>query len=376
MTHSGQLERWCGAEGLDNVSRAMQGWYGPPIAMMGVPGNVYACGDGDFTGRIKGGFEASATDMAREVYWRIKRGVRRSVRHGVLHSGGFTSFTDFVVEARGGKKQTIYFNKTVGMGPLTWNQSTTWPYGSTPVAGLIGPAAPGGRACDSTTTGAAYFANAPSGDKTFVAGSTIGHSGAIQLSLMLYDRLFDVAKTMNSTATEAVTGVPTRYTSTTPTDPDYAAGNFTFPEVITVLPANGHNWTVCQYTDQDGNAGASIPSMTGQPACRVGNPDVGTGAGVNNGWFMPLATGDNGVLALTQMQCDALVPTGTLNFIIGHPLGWATCPGVNFLQQVSGVQSAFNLTRVFDDACLNLMVVGAATNQSPAIQGWFDLVSG
>ncbi|WP_311965189.1 hypothetical protein, partial [Acinetobacter baumannii] len=37
-------------------------------------------------------------------------------------------------------------------------------------------------------------------------------------AVMLYDRIFDVAKTMNSTATEAVTGVPTRYQSTVWTD--------------------------------------------------------------------------------------------------------------------------------------------------------------
>ena len=54
---------------------------------------------------------------------------------------------------------------------------------------------------------------------------------------------------MNSTATEAVTGVPTRYQSTTASAEDY------IPEITSAssswrhraLAATAHNWTTCTY---------------------------------------------------------------------------------------------------------------------------------
>ena len=50
-THSQQLERWIGGDTIEHLSRSMNGWYGPPIALAGVPGEVFATGDGDFIGR-------------------------------------------------------------------------------------------------------------------------------------------------------------------------------------------------------------------------------------------------------------------------------------------------------------------------------------
>ena len=61
-THSDRLERWLGPEAVAHVSAAMRDWYGPPIALHGVPGNVMAARGGDFVGKIARGSEASALD--------------------------------------------------------------------------------------------------------------------------------------------------------------------------------------------------------------------------------------------------------------------------------------------------------------------------
>ena len=45
-THSDRLERWLGADQVQRVTDSMREWYGPPIALAGVPGNVRAAKGG------------------------------------------------------------------------------------------------------------------------------------------------------------------------------------------------------------------------------------------------------------------------------------------------------------------------------------------
>jgi hypothetical protein len=158
---------------------------------------------------------------------------------------------------------------------------------------------------------------------------------------------------MNSTTTEAVTGVPTRYQNGTAGNDAYIGGNFCFPaNPTTVLAATAHNWTVCQYTDQDSATGNSFPSATGVSACVVGGIDLAAGQG---SWFMPLAAGDVGVKALTQMQCSAAVATGTIDFVIGHPIAINACPIANLACLDDGLYTSLNLTHIEDNACLSFI---------------------
>ena len=151
---------------------------------------------------------------------------------------------------------------------------------------------------------------------------------------------------MSDATAEAVTGVPTRYQSTTATSESYIGGNFCFVETGSVaLQASAHNWTVCQYTNQTG-AGATFPSMTGNSgnvADRLDHPI--------NLWFMPLASGDTGVGAVTQMQNSASM-TGSINFVVGHPLGMITFPLAFQLLSADFVTSTNIMPKIFDDAAL------------------------
>jgi hypothetical protein len=177
---------------------------------------------------------------------------------------------------------------------------------------------------------------------------------------------------MNSTATESVTGVPTRYQSTTGGAADSAEGNFLFVEVGgTALAATAHNWTTCLYTDQSGNTGATLPSLTGNSAAIVRRLDHPTSQ-----WFAPLATGDTGIQQLDQMQCSAAVATGVVNFVIGHPLAWLPCPVVNMVCISDGLNSAFNLARIFDDAALAFLEVSKPATTATTYTGSFTTVAG
>jgi hypothetical protein len=368
-THSDRLERWLGAEQVARVSRAMHDFYWP-VALHGVPGAVRAMPGGDFTGEIRAGQEMSAVDRAVDYLHRERRRAITRAGHLKRQAGAFGSLDALVAAATAGKKQDITFQKVGSASNSTASETSLWRAGNQPAAGGAAAAAPGGTVPTSATTGALGFFNAPANANThhFVAGYAM--ASVAGNTLLLYDRIFAAAKTMNSTATEAVTGVPTRYTNQATGNDDYIGGNFCFPECGTVLPATAHNWTVCQYTDQAGNAANSFAATAGISACVANGIDLPT-----NSWFLPLAAGDTGVKALTQMQCSALVATGTIDFVIGHPIAFFPCPIAQLICTVDGVYTAFNLTRVYDNACLAFIEMPKPANTGTTYTGQVSLVS-
>jgi len=347
-THADRLDRWLGAEKTEHISRSMKDWYGPPVAVAGVPGNVWAVKGGDFRGPIGAGQFLSAVDWA---VMRLKRAFRDSARRQMYQANaGFASLSDLIAEATAGKRREFFYQKggTTGVTSVT---NSLWHLGTQPVAAANAPAAPGGLAPTDATQGAVTFDNVSPDTRHIVSAWAICED--VGENLLCYDRLFEVNKTMASVATEAVTGVPTRYQSTTPGAADSAEGNFLFVEVGgTALAATAHNWTVCQYTDQGGTTGVSLPSLTGNSGAIIHRLDHPVSQ-----WFAPLASGDTGIQQLTQMQCSASVATGVINFVIGHPICWIPVPMANIVCQQDYINTAFNLSRIFDDAALAFLEV-------------------
>lgn len=363
-THSDRLERWLGKETVERVSREFGSFY-YPIPLHGVPGNVMVMPGGDFTGEINGGAFLSAQDGAATVLKKIKAAADAQVRrHKALGTlielikgenanmasiGAFASIDSVVAAFTGGKGQTINFAKTGVASNAIGNANDLWTRAGFPVAGAAAAAAPGGTVPTSATTGALPFKNIGTANSGHYLNWALSAS-VINNSLLLYDRIFAVSKTMNSTTTQAVTGVPTRYQNTTAGANDYIGGNFCFPtNPTTVLAATAHNWTVCTYLDE-ANAAGTFPSIAGVSACVVGGVDLAVGS-----WFMPLAAGDVGVKALTQMQCSAAVATGTIDFVIGHPIAVNACPVANLACLDDGLYTALNLASILDDACLSFL---------------------
>lgn len=345
------LERWLGDEKIEQLRTNMKGWYGRPIYLTDVPGSVWIDAQGNFRGDIRGGAFMSALDTAEDG---IKRWLKRfgnglSEPQYAQMNAGFASISAALERASQGYAQRRPFNK-IGATGVVGVTSSLWRVGAQPAAGSAGAAAPGGTAHTSANTGALAFANPAAGTLHLTGGSI--SASVINNTLMIYDRLFSVAKTMNSTATEAVTGVPTRYQSATATAEDYAGDNFLFVEVGgTALAATAHNWTTCLYTDESGNTGQTLPSLTGNSGAIVDRLDHPVSR-----WFAPLASGDVGIKALTQMQCSAAVATGAINFVIGHPLGWASFPVINSFFPFSWLSGNDDLApRIFNDACIAML---------------------
>lgn len=337
-----RIERWLGADKVRHLQDCMRGWYGSPINICDVPGSVWITKDGEFVGKFSRGYFASAYDAFAD-YLKANWRELGKPQYGMAYAG-FASISDALSRASQGYSQRIQFNKSGPTGVVAVT-SSLWRVGPQPVAGSAGAAAPGGTAHTSSNTGAMTYAN-PSAGTMHLVGADVSTS-VINNSLLLYDRLFSVAKTMNSTSTESVTGVPTRYQSTTATNADYIGDNFGFVEVGgTALAATGHNWTTCTYTDQ-ANASSTLPSLTGNSGAIVDRLDHPT-----NQWFAPLESGDVGIKAWTQMQCSAAVATGAINFVIGHPLGFMSFPVINSVLPFDWLTNRDQAPRIFDSACL------------------------
>lgn len=366
-THGARLEKWIGKEQAAAISKSMERWYGGPIAIAGVPGNVFAHKGGDFRGPIRSGQFICAKEF---VKMRAKSALQRfGHKQRTQLNAGFASLSDLIAEATTGKARYFMFNK-LGTGGSATASNSLWRLGTQPPVGTAPAAAPGGTVFTDASTGAFPFTNPGGGDTQHFVKGEVSTTIAAN-TLLLYDLLFGCLKTMNSTATEAVTGVPTRYQSITSTDMDYAGGNFLFIQAGgTSLAAGAHNWTVCTYLDQGGNASTlpSIAGITGQVTDRLDQP-LGT-------WFAPLEAGDTGIQALTQMQCSALIATGEIWFMIGHPIAFMPCPVANQICQLDGIMTAFNLVRIFDDAALAFLEVTKPTTGTASYTGQWMSVSG
>ena len=342
-THSDRLERWLGTERIEQLSRSMRGWYGPPIVLLDCPGSVSIGRDGDFRGPFARGYFFSAMDALAAAFNEARKRVG-TVDPNVLPAG-FTSISDALSRASGGFGQIAPFNK-VGPTGVVGVTSSLWRLGPQPPAGAAPAAAAGGTAFSRTSVGALPMVNPPVANTLKLVGADVS-ANVINNSLLLYDLIFGVAKLMNSTATEAVTGVPTRYQNQASGNPDYIGGNFLFVQVGgTALAAVAHNWTVCLYTDQ-GGVSSTLPSLTGNSAAIVDRFDHPV-----QQWFAPLASGDVGIKALTQMQCSALVTTGVIWFMIGHPIGFMSFPVINSMFPFDWLTNRNQAPYIYDSACL------------------------
>ena len=365
-TNASKLERWLGADQVEHISGSMRDWHGRrPILINGVPGagGVWCGRGGDFVGKIDGGDFMSLAERCVE---RVDHAIGRVAKRHRMH--GFSSLSDLINEVSNFGKRKDFIYQKQGSASVAGGTNTMWRVGTYPPAGNAAANAPGGAALTDATQGAFFFVNPSSPDtQHFVRAEVL--SSTAPRTLLLYDRLFEVNKTMSSTTTEAVTGIPTRYQNIADDQPDSCDGNFLFIEGQAALGATAHNWTVCTYTDHNGNA-ATLPSLTGNASNIVNRLDHPVGQ-----WFAPLATGDNGIRTLTQMQCSASV-TGTVAFVIGHPIAFMPAVVTNMLTIVDGINTAFNLTRIFDDACLAFLDVNCSSTTAATFTGMFATASG
>jgi len=270
---------------------------------------------------------------------------------------------------RAAPAQEIFYNwmgtSSNGQFSDSWDNSPT--AGSVPGQGAASAAVPGGTVPTRATTGALGQRDATAG--TLYLSDTNLFPSATSTGFgiwILYDRLFAAQLSTTSTASQAVTGVPTRYTGTE------AKGNcFWVVTRTTYTTPAAHTWTVT-YTDQDGNAGASSGAVTGYAsASATGRIDTAAGSI----WHYPFAAGDLGVRAVTAVQLSASQAGGSANVVIGRPLQMVPIwPGVAS-DHYNSVSQGFNLVAIKAGAALSHLFFSPG-NASMTVGGSYGFVEG
>jgi hypothetical protein len=393
-THSDKLEKWLGTEQVKHISDSFGSFY-YPIRLNGVPGSVFVMPGGDFAGEIMAGSFMSKHDAAAVTLKKLLKQLELKAKYNkalgtlieliraedkqILSVGAFASIDAVVAAVTGGKGQTLQFQKTGTASNAINNSNDMWTKAGTPAAGAASAAAPGGTIPTSATTGAFGFSNLGAANSGHYLNWALS-SSVVNNSLLLYDRLFAVAagNALTTGAEVAVTGVPTRYQNTTAGASDYIGGNFMFPSCTTVLAATAHNWDAgggagigMTYLDQ-ANAASNMPVATGVTSCVAGGIDLAAGQG---SWFAPLAAGDVGVKAITNMSASVAVATGAVDWVIGHPIAINACPIANLSCLDDGLYTSINLSAILDNACLSFIELPKPATTATTYSGLLRTVS-
>lgn len=267
-----------------------------------------------------------------------------------IEGGGFSSLSDLILEMSGTKQQNLLFNKT-GAAGVVGTAAHLWLVGSWPVAGAAGGTTGSGVARTSTSQGAMTYTNPAGGDTMHIIGGTFHGSVGTQ-TLVLYDRLWDMTHTMTVDPRSTDGTAPSRYQDSS------AAGTVLTGEVTTVLPASSPTVTFA-YIDQGGNNTTS-PANTIRSAAAVNSSPFPLGQ-----WFAQIDSADTGIRAFQNnangIDLSAAMASGVVTWILAHPLAFIPIPVANAPVILDGINSAMNLVRVYDSACLAFLEIKGAT---------------
>lgn len=335
------------------------------MALAGVPGAVFVTGGGEFVGPIKGGGFANLIDFAEQRQRRVLRNWLERQKRTL--NAGFSSLSDLISEAtNGGKSQMLMYSKSPTTGTTVGNAVSAWAFGALPSTGGVGGTSGTGRKTVKTTAGALVFDN-PAATDTLHLTTWTGQATAVS-SLMLYDRLWDMTYNHASALSTAIDAAnrPDRYQTTA-----LAPGNFIAGEVTTALSATAHNITVT-YVDNLGNAAEAAAAYAAPVSAVAGRAPL-----VAGNWFVPVNAPDRGLRYLTNIAQSTITSvTGVSNFWIGHPIAMMPFPVANVPFVLDGINSAFNLQRIYDDACLAFYTPQIATAATITYSGLIQVVSG
>lgn len=185
---------------------------------------------------------------------------------------------------------------------------------------------------------------------------------------MLVDRLWDMTYNHASALSTAIDSAnrPDRYQTAA-----LAPGNFISGEITTALSATAHNLTVT-YVDDAGNTAEAAAAYAAPVSAVAGRSPTVAGQ-----WFVPLNSGDLGARYLTNIAQSTITSvTGITSWWVAHPIAMIPLPAAYVPFVLDGINSAFNLQRIYDDACLAFYTPQIATTGSITYGGLIQMVSG
>lgn len=277
-----------------------------------------------------------------------------------LGAAGIASYDDIIAAMAAGQSYKQQFTKSNTGTVVANNYYDLFGVGGNPTNGSISGTALTFVQCSDTTAGALYMNGnvEPTYHKFMTLSSSFSSAGTP--SLIVYDRVGHYPACAFSASSQNFVNTLTaqRYNGTG------LPGCWVATTNAAALGATAANFSAFTYTNGAGTTGQSIITTRANnvivsaavPSTTVGARFVSpcdSGATVLWNQYLPLASGDTGVRALSAYTCSA-ANTGTLCFVLLRemmlvPMGTAGVP-----TQIDNIFQIGGLDRVYDGACLAL----------------------
>jgi hypothetical protein len=289
---------------------------------------------------------------------------------------GFSSIDDLVSETTvNGKYLRADFNKITGAAAYTagrWYDMSA--LNGTPVANAWAGTALAWKSCnESTGNGTQIFGIRHGGDVSSDTKHVLNASAitavatGVPSQLMLVDMQgYYPGINMNVATAQTLTGTPTlRYTN--------GAGVRAYLVVTATTGATAHN-VAMSYTDQDNNAGNTLPVTVSCTASAITPHITHSGTSANNyGPFLPLANGDSGIRSVQTVTISAASGAGTAALVLARPIFTIPLTTATVASERDFLNQIPSLPRIQDGACLTwLYFTGAATGANSNFYGSVD----
>lgn len=175
---------------------------------------------------------------------------------------------------------------------------------------------------------------------------------------------------MNSATAQTLTGTPTLR------GPGWGGVRAALA-IRTASGATAHNLSM-SYTDQDGNAGATMPYTVSCTASAIASHLTHAGVATNNyGPELPLASGDTGIRSVQSITLSAASGAGTAALLLYRPITQIPLAVASLMGEKDFANQFPAFNRIPDDACLGFILgAGAAVAASTQFAGSFETVWG
>ena len=288
----------------------------------------------------------------------------------------FTSLDDLVAETTGGKFWRADWNKITGASAYTagrWYDFSA--LAGAPIANAWAGTALNWVTCDEAAGngtqifGLRHGGNVSTDTKHALNVAAVsGVATAVPGVLMLVDMQgYYPGISMNSASAQTMVGTPTlRYTN--------GVGVRAFLVITTASGATAHN-VALSYTDQDNNAGNTLPVTVACTASAIAGHITHSGTAANNyGPFLPLASGDYGIRSVQTVTISAASGSGVAALVLARPILQIPLVTASVLAERDLLNQLPSLPRIYDGACLTwLYFAGAATAASTNFYGSLEL---
>lgn len=289
---------------------------------------------------------------------------------------GFDSYDDLIAKITLGQKYTVNFARSPSTA-VTANYADLWPCGGGD-PGLYSGTAYTARQFDESTVGALYHGGnkSPATKHLISAWATFT---ATTSTVILYDRVLCYeACAFNANVLQSFSNpvAAARYVG---------SGDAGLRLMVTAQSTLGATQSVfnqLNYVGMDDQAYACPTAAALNVRTTVAGPNATTVAviaapmfsaasTISRGFYMPLASGSNGVKSLVSYATSA-ANTGTLCFALVRPLAVIPIASSTVVTLVDAVQQIGSLERIIDGACLSWLLFSSSTNAA-VVQGGFDV---